>query len=162
MHLVSLQLSCESKYFYQLFGTKGTPRNHMDTSKPKNLEQIRSTVRGCFFTFQAILAHSVPPWLSSMYLHVHQLFSLCLLGLLQFNVLANLNLWRVQYICWCRTSHTKGKEKLPTSTQREWFNFLQHLQFLLCLLNRLSSLLVNMFHYFQSIFFFHYIIQKCY
>ena len=41
--------------------------------------------------------------------------SLCLLGLIQFNVLANLNLWRVQYICWCRTSHTKEKEKVEGS-----------------------------------------------
>jgi hypothetical protein len=33
---------------------------HMDTLKPKNSKLITFTVRGGFFTFWAILAHSVP------------------------------------------------------------------------------------------------------
>ena len=42
--------------FWDQGGLQGT---HMDTLKPKDLKSITFTVRGGFFTFLAILAHSV-------------------------------------------------------------------------------------------------------
>ena len=40
--------------------TVGIQGTHMDTLKPKNSKLITFTVREGFFTFWAILAHSVP------------------------------------------------------------------------------------------------------
>ena len=50
--------------FWDQGNSKGTPRElqgtHIGTSKPKNSKSITFTVRGGFFTFWAILAHSGP------------------------------------------------------------------------------------------------------
>ena len=44
--------------YHDFLGPRGLQGTHMDTLKPKNSKLITFTVRGCFFTFWAILAHS--------------------------------------------------------------------------------------------------------
>jgi hypothetical protein len=45
---------------YRVFlGPRGLQQTHMDTLTPKKSKSITFTVRGGFFTFWAILAHSV-------------------------------------------------------------------------------------------------------
>ena len=46
--------------YHDFLGPRGLQGTHMDTLKPKNSKSITFTVRGGFFTFWAILAHSVP------------------------------------------------------------------------------------------------------
>ena len=75
MHLVSLHISCESEFYF--LGPTGLQGTHMDTLKPKNSKLIRFTVRGCFFTFWAMLDHSVPPWLISICMCINCLAFVC-------------------------------------------------------------------------------------
>ena len=44
---------------YDFWEPRGLLGTHMDTLKPKNSKSIKFTERGGFFTFWAILAHSV-------------------------------------------------------------------------------------------------------
>ena len=50
------------------FWDQGDSEGHMDTLKPKNSKLITFTERGGFFTFLAILAHSVAPLLHMYYI----------------------------------------------------------------------------------------------
>jgi hypothetical protein len=45
--------------YHAFLGPRGLQGTHMDTLKSKNSKSITFTVRGGFFTFWAILAHSV-------------------------------------------------------------------------------------------------------
>jgi hypothetical protein len=45
--------------FWDQGDSKGLQGTHMDTLKPKSSKSIKFTVGGGFFTFWAILAHSV-------------------------------------------------------------------------------------------------------
>ena len=45
--------------YYDFLGPRGLQGTHMDTLKTKNSKSITFTVRGGFFTFWTILAHSV-------------------------------------------------------------------------------------------------------
>ena len=47
--------------YHDFLGPRGLQGTHMDTLKPKNSKSITFTVRGGFFTFWAILAHSAAP-----------------------------------------------------------------------------------------------------
>ena len=67
MHLVSLPYLVNlnnSTNVSWLFGTKGIPRDPYGYINPNNSKSMTFTLRGGFFTFWAILAHSVPwlPW----------------------------------------------------------------------------------------------------
>ena len=46
--------------YHNFLGLRGLQGTHMNTLKPKNSKLIQFTVRGDFFTFWDILAHSVP------------------------------------------------------------------------------------------------------
>ena len=55
--------------YHDFLGPRGLQGTHMDTLKPKNSKLITFTVRGGFFTFWAILAHSMAgleSWKSSI------------------------------------------------------------------------------------------------
>ena len=60
---------------YDFLGPTGLQGTHMDTLKLKNSKSIIFTVRGCFFTFLAILAHSAPRR-TGLKLHVLQTFGI--------------------------------------------------------------------------------------
>ena len=47
--------------YHDVLGPRGLQGTHMDTLKPKESKSITFTVRGGFFTFWLILAHSAPP-----------------------------------------------------------------------------------------------------
>ena len=56
--------------YHDFLGPKGLQGTHMGTLKPKNSKLITFTVRGGFFTFWAILAHSAsPPILPTLPIH---------------------------------------------------------------------------------------------
>ena len=46
--------------YHDFLGPRGLQGTHMDTLKPKHSKSRTFTVRGGFFTFWAILAHSGP------------------------------------------------------------------------------------------------------
>ena len=49
--------------YHDFLGPRGLKGTYMDTLKPKNSKLITFTVREDFFTFWAILAHSMPDWI---------------------------------------------------------------------------------------------------
>ena len=58
MHLVSTLILIILPMYHDFFGPRRLQGTHMGTLKPKNLKSITFTLRGSFFTFLAILAHS--------------------------------------------------------------------------------------------------------
>ena len=61
--IIQIKKICGEKqgaFYHDFLGPRGLQGIHMDALKPKNSKSITFTVRGGFFTFWAILAHSAP------------------------------------------------------------------------------------------------------